>query len=115
MIVVLVGILAGFFAISISSEYIERDRRDIAGILLLGIKRDDVVKTFPTFVKVRVTIGVCSVEPLTFLIVGVIHIAHELVEFPLEVLGEVIPLVATVERASAGSYHLGAGVVVVAH
>ncbi len=67
MIVVLVGILAGFFAISISSEYIERDRRDIAGILLLGIKRDDVVKAYKS-----ITIKVVIVALILGCVLGIL-------------------------------------------
>lgn len=66
LIVVLVGILAGFFSISISSEYIERDRRDIAGILLLGIKRDDVVKAYRS-----ITINVVIIALLLGALLGI--------------------------------------------
>ena len=67
LIVVLVGILAGFFSISISSEYIERDRRDIAGILLLGLRRDDVVRAYKS-----ITINVVVIALLIGCLLGIV-------------------------------------------
>ena len=65
-IVILVGILAGFFSISISSEYVERDRRDIAGILLLGVKKDEVINAYR-----KITINVVNIALVVGCVLGI--------------------------------------------
>jgi len=45
-IVVGIASLSGFFALSVSAECIERDRRDIAGLFVVGFSPDDIVKGY---------------------------------------------------------------------
>lgn len=46
VIVVFVALLAGFFAISISAEYIDRDSRDIASMMISGCSSADIVTCY---------------------------------------------------------------------
>ena len=46
VIVALIAFLAGFFSISLAAEYIERDRRDIAFMLLMGTAEREMEKCY---------------------------------------------------------------------
>lgn len=74
-IVILVAMLAGFFSLSISSEYVERDRRDIAGIMLLGFSRTDVEAAYR-----RITINVVAIALAAGMAAGVIF-SHVIMPF----------------------------------
>lgn len=67
IIVIFVAVLAGFFAISISAVYIERDRRDIASLMLIGFSRSDVVRCYR-----RITIAAVAVSAFLGMLLGVI-------------------------------------------
>ncbi|MGN0905937.1 MAG: FtsX-like permease family protein [Bullifex sp.] len=65
-IVILVALLAGFFSLSISSEYVERDRREIAGILLLGFTKKDIADAYR-----RITVNVVAIALASGLVIGI--------------------------------------------
>lgn len=54
VIVVLIAFLAGFFALSMAAEYIERDRRDIALMSLIGVERKQMARCYVRITLVRV-------------------------------------------------------------
>ncbi len=66
-IVILVALLAGFFSLSISSEYVERDRREIAGIMLLGFSRSDIAAAYR-----RITINVVVIALAAGMMLGIV-------------------------------------------
>lgn len=67
LIVLLISILAGFFALSISSEYVERDRKDIASMMLLGVRKKAVVISY-----VRITMRVVFAAVALSVVLGVL-------------------------------------------
>ena len=85
LIAVLVAILAGFFAISVAGEYIERDRREIAGMLLLGVERRSLVSAYRRITIVSVGISAFIGEAvgvlLSFLVSPVLS-AIDITKYP---------------------------------
>lgn len=67
VIVVFVALLAGFFAISISAEYIDRDSRDIAAMMISGCASSDIVTCYR-----RITLLVTLIAASLGAILGVI-------------------------------------------
>lgn len=67
VIVIFVAVLAGFFAISISAVYIERDSRDIASLMLVGFSKSDIVCCYR-----RITITAVAVSALLGMAAGVL-------------------------------------------
>lgn len=67
VIVVFVAVLAGFFAISISAVYIERDSRDIASLMLVGFSRSSIVSCYR-----RITIAAVAISAALGMIAGVL-------------------------------------------
>ena len=67
---------------------------------------DDVVKTFPTLVDILVDGGVGAEVPLPLGGIGVVHVAREHVELPLEVVGELVPGDCGVEGHRVGAHTL---------
>ncbi|MBR1918119.1 MAG: hypothetical protein IJ831_00675 [Spirochaetales bacterium] len=68
LIAVLVAVLAGFFSVSVAGEYIERDRREIAGMLLLGVERRSLVKAYRLITIASVGISALMGEALGVLL-----------------------------------------------
>ncbi len=66
LIVVFVALLAGFFALSVSIEYVQRDKKDIAGMLLIGFSREDVVKSY-----IRITMSAVVTSVILALLGGI--------------------------------------------
>ncbi len=66
LIVVFVALLAGFFALSVSIEYVQRDKKDIAGMLLIGFSREDVVKSY-----IRITMSAVVTSVVLALLGGI--------------------------------------------
>lgn len=66
IIVIFVAVLAGFFAVSISQVYIERDARDIASLLLVGFSRESVVSIYR-----RITLVSVALSALIGMVLGV--------------------------------------------
>lgn len=57
VITILVAFLAGFFSISVSYEYIERDRRDIGGLLMLGFEKRSIIASYRYITLISVGIS----------------------------------------------------------
>ncbi len=57
VIVVLIAFLAGFFSLSVAAEYIERDRRDIAMLLIIGVQRRAMASVYVRITMKRVAIA----------------------------------------------------------
>lgn len=62
----------------------------------VGIK-DNVVNTFPTLVEIGVDGCVCSEIPLTLVGIGIVDVAVDHVELPLEIHVEVAPSLGGIE------------------
>ncbi len=54
-------------------------------------KQNNVVKTFPAFVDVRIDGGVRTEVPLAFVAIGIVHVAVDHIHLPLEVHMEIAP------------------------
>lgn len=67
VIVVFVALLAGFFAISISAEYIDRDSRDIASMMISGCSSADIVTCYR-----RITLYVTLISSLIGALLGIV-------------------------------------------
>lgn len=57
VIVILIAFLAGFFALSLAAEYIERDRRDIAFMLLMGTSSREMESCYVRITLKRVAVA----------------------------------------------------------
>lgn len=58
IIVALIAFLAGFFAVSVSAEYIERDKRDIAMMILMGAESREMGSCYMRITMTRVVLAV---------------------------------------------------------
>lgn len=59
-IVVLIAFLAGFFAISVAAEYLERDRHDIALLSLEGVEEGRIAHAYLSITLFRVVVAVSA-------------------------------------------------------
>ncbi len=66
LIVVFVALLSGFFALSVSIEYVQRDKKDIAGMLLIGFSREDVLRSY-----IRITMSAVFAAVVLALLGGI--------------------------------------------
>lgn len=60
VIVVLIALLAGFFAVSLGAEYVERDRREIALMMLSGHDDSDMARCYVSITMRRVLTALAS-------------------------------------------------------